>query len=96
MSDIPKNKRSPSKLEAIHQAFKIRTMITNELILTFGYNERREDEHIAKATSYIKDKDQRSEQQHDKLSEGGSVLQNAYLYKRHAQKASREIIYFCS
>jgi hypothetical protein len=63
MSDIPKNKRSPSKLETIHQAYKIRTMITNELILTFGYNEKREDEHIAKATSYIKDKNQRSEQQ---------------------------------
>jgi hypothetical protein len=71
-------------------------MITNELILTFGYSQKREEEHIVRATSYIKDKDQREEQQHDKLSEGGSVLQNAYLYKRHAQKAIREIIYFCS
>jgi hypothetical protein len=63
MSDIPKNKRSPSKLETIHQAYKIRTMITNELILTFGYSQKREEEHIARATSYIKDKDQREEQQ---------------------------------
>jgi hypothetical protein len=63
MSDIPKNKRSVSKLEAVHQAYRIRTMVTNELIMSFGYSQKREDEHIKKVTSYIQDPDDKQEHQ---------------------------------
>jgi hypothetical protein len=63
MSDIPKSRRAVSSLEAIHQAYKIRTMVTNELMLSFGYSQKREDAHIKAVTKYISDPDQKREQQ---------------------------------
>lgn len=61
MSSIPKSKRSESKLEAIHKAYAIRSRITQELLLSFGYSQKKLECHVKKATAYIKDPDEREE-----------------------------------
>lgn len=63
MSDIPKSKRSESKLEAIHRAYGIRKRIMQELIVSFGYSEKRFEQHITKTTAYIKDDEERKTRQ---------------------------------
>lgn len=61
MSNIPKSNRSKSKLEAIHKAYQIRSRITTELLLSFGYSQKKLEKDIHKATSYIKDPDEKEE-----------------------------------
>lgn len=61
MSSIPKSKRSESKLEVIHDAYAIRSRITRELILSFGYSQKKLEHHIRKVTAYIKDANEREE-----------------------------------
>lgn len=72
MSSIPKIRRSESKLEAIHQAYKIRSQVTQELICSFGYSQKKFERHIKKVTSYIKDVEERNTKQQSlrKLEEG--------------------------
>ena len=59
MSNIPKSKRSESKLEALHCAYALRRRITAELMATFGYNQKKVEAHIQKMTSYIQDPEER-------------------------------------
>ena len=55
MSNIPKNKRSESKLEALHRAYDLRRKITAELMATFGYSQKKLEAHVQKMTSYVQD-----------------------------------------
>ena len=59
MSSIPKSKRSESKLEALHRAYELRRRITAELMLTFGYSQRKLDAHIRKMTDFVQDPEER-------------------------------------
>ena len=59
MSNIPKSKRAESKLEALHKAYDIRRRITAELMLTFGYSQRKLDAHVRKMTDYVQDPEER-------------------------------------
>lgn len=59
MSDIPKSRRSLSKLEAVHKAYGIRSRITQELLLSFGYSQRKLEDHVKKVTAYIHDPQER-------------------------------------
>ena len=61
MSGIPKSKRSESKLEALHRAYALRRKITAELMATFGYSQRKLEEHIKKMTSFVQDDEERAE-----------------------------------
>ena len=60
MSNIPKSKRSESKLEALHRAYELRRKITVELMATFGYSQRKFEEYVNKMTSYIQDAEERA------------------------------------
>lgn len=55
MSDIPKSKRRATTLDAQSLAYNLRSEITTELMLTFGYSEKRLEQHIRKVTDYIPD-----------------------------------------
>lgn len=55
MSDIPVSKRKPTTLDALSLAKSIRSAMTTELMLTFGYSAKRLEQHIRKVTSYIQD-----------------------------------------
>lgn len=59
MSDIPKSKRSDSKLEAVHKAYMIRSRITQELLLSFAYSQKKLEDHVKKVTAYISDPQER-------------------------------------
>lgn len=61
MSDIPKSERSESKLEVIHKAYAIRSRITQELLLSFGYSQKKLESHVKKVTAYIRDADEREQ-----------------------------------
>ena len=50
MSDIPKSERSESRLEAQHKAYKIRKMITAELMASFAYSQKKQEKHIKAMT----------------------------------------------
>ncbi len=50
MSDIPKSKRKATTLDAQALAYSIRSEITTELMLTFGYSEKRLKQHLEKVT----------------------------------------------
>lgn len=41
MSDIPKSKRRATTLDAQSLAYNLRSEITTELMLTFGYSEKK-------------------------------------------------------
>ena len=55
MSNIPKSRRKATTLDALALAQNIRSEITTELMLTFGYSEKRLEQHIRKVTDYIQD-----------------------------------------
>ena len=55
MSNIPKSRRKATSLDALALAQNIRSEITTELMLTFGYSEKRLEQHIRKVTDYIQD-----------------------------------------
>lgn len=59
MSDIPKSERSESRLEAQHKAYKIRKMITAELMASFAYSEKKHEKHIQAMTEHIKNEEER-------------------------------------
>lgn len=59
MSQIPKSERSWSPLETQHLVYKLRRRITQELLLSFGYSQKKLEAHVHKATEYIKDKEER-------------------------------------
>lgn len=61
MSDVPKNKRSHSKLHAQHLTFKLRNEITTALMTTFGYSQKKFERHLNKVTAYIGDPAERLE-----------------------------------
>ena len=61
MSDIPKSEQSESKLEVIHKAYAIRSRITQELLLSFGYSQKKLESHVKKVTAYIRDADEREQ-----------------------------------
>ncbi len=61
MSDIVKSKRTDSKLKAQHQCYRLRKMITTELMNSFGYSSKKLEKHIRAMTSYIKDDTVRAE-----------------------------------
>lgn len=80
MSSIPKSKRGESKLEAMHKAYQIRTRILQELMLSFGYSEKKQEEHLAKVTSYIRDPEER-EAQKSRLREREDDFHNWIIEK---------------
>lgn len=55
MSNISKSRRKATSLDALALAQNIRSEITTELMLTFGYSEKRLEQHIRKVTDYIQD-----------------------------------------
>lgn len=55
MSDIPVGKRSKSKLEAQHNAYKIRKTLTMELMRNFGVTQEMLDQYVLKSVAHIKD-----------------------------------------
>ena len=59
MSNIPKSKRSESKLEALHRAYALRRRITAELMATFGYSQKKLEVHIQKMTSFMQTPEER-------------------------------------
>ena len=63
MSDIPKSERSESSLETQHLVYALRRRITTELLTSFGYSEKKLEEHVRKVTVYIKDKEERKARQ---------------------------------
>lgn len=63
MSDIPKSRRSESKLEAVHKAYAIRQRIVQELMISFGYSQKKFEKHIEKVTAYIKNENDRKARQ---------------------------------
>ena len=73
MSNIPKNKRSESKLEALHRAYDLRRKITAELMATFGYSKKKLEAHVQKMTSYVQDPAER-----DKMSKAIRELEDGF------------------
>ena len=63
MSDIPKSERSESSLETQHLVYALRRKITTELLTSFGYSEKKLEEHVKRVTAYIKDKEERKARQ---------------------------------
>lgn len=61
MSEIPKSRRKESKLEVIHKAYRLRSRITNELICSFGYSQKKYEAHLNKAVRHIRDETEREE-----------------------------------
>ncbi len=61
MSSIPKSKRSKSQLEALHEAYMLRWKITAELMASFAYSQRKQEQHIQKLTRHIPDAEARKE-----------------------------------
>lgn len=61
MSDIKQGERAESKLRAQHQAYRVREMITAELMSSFGYSEKRLEKHIRQITSHIRDDQTRAD-----------------------------------
>ena len=59
MSDIPKSERSESRLEAQHKAYKIRKMITAELMTSFASSQKKHEKHIQAMTEHIKNEEER-------------------------------------
>ena len=59
MSNIPKSKRSESKLEALHRAYALRKKITAGLMATFGYSQKRLEAHVQKMTAHVQDAEER-------------------------------------
>lgn len=58
MSSIPKSKRTKSSLQVVHDAYKIRRAITDELLRNFGYNEK----EVAKKLEFLANKMVQEEQ----------------------------------
>ncbi len=73
LSNIPKSKRSESKLEVLHRAYALRRKITAELIATFGYSQRKLEEHVQKMTSYIQDPEE-----HEKMCKAIREVQDSF------------------
>ena len=61
MSDIPKSERSESRLEAQHKAYKIRKMITAELMASFAYSKKKHEKHIQAMTEHIKNEEEKKD-----------------------------------
>lgn len=61
MSEIPKSKRKESKLEVLHKAYKLRARITNELICSFAYSQKKFESHLDKSVRHIRDETEREE-----------------------------------
>ena len=59
MSNIPKSKRSQSKLEALHRAYALRKNITAELMATFGYSQKKLEALVQKMTAHVQDAEER-------------------------------------
>lgn len=61
MSEIPKSKRKESKLEVLHKAYQLRARITNELICSFAYSQKKFESHLDKSVRHIRDETEREE-----------------------------------
>lgn len=46
MSEVPKGRRNHSKLDAQILASDVRRQITTEIMVTFGYSQKKYEEHI--------------------------------------------------
>ena len=73
MSNIPKSKRSESKLEALHRAYELRRKITAELMATFGYSQKKFEAYVKKMTSYVQDSEER-----EKMSKAIRELEDGF------------------
>ena len=73
MSNIPKSKRSESKLEALHRAYALRKKITAELMATFGYSQKKLEAHVQKMTAYVQDPEER-----EKMSKAIREVQDSF------------------
>ncbi len=59
MSEVPKGRRNHSKLDAQILASDIRKQLTTELMVTFGYSQKKYEAHIKALTGYIQDPEER-------------------------------------
>ena len=59
LSNIPKSKRSESKLEALHRAYDLRRKITAELMATFAYSTKKLEAHVQAMTEHVQDSEER-------------------------------------
>ena len=59
MSEVPKGRRNHSKLDAQILASDIRKQITTELMVTFGYSQKKYETHIKALTDYIQNPEER-------------------------------------
>ena len=59
MSEVPKGRRNHSKLEAQTLASDIRGQITTEIMVTFGYSQKKYEDHIKAMTGYIQNPEER-------------------------------------
>ena len=73
MSNIPKSKRSESKLEALHRAYALRKKITAELMTTFGYSQKKLEAHVQKMTAHVQDTEER-----EKMSKAIREVQDSF------------------
>ena len=73
MSNIPKSKRSESKLEALHRAYALRKKITAELMATFGYSQKKLEAHVQKMTAHVQDAEER-----EKMSKAIRELEDSF------------------
>ena len=61
LSNIPKSQRPKSKLETLHKGYALRRRITAELMGSFAYSQRKQEEHITRMTSHLQDEKEREE-----------------------------------
>ena len=59
MSEVPKGRRNHSKLDAQILASDVRRQITTEIMVTFGYSQKKYEEHIKALTGYIQNPEER-------------------------------------
>ena len=86
MSNIPRSKRSESKLEALHRAYALRKKITAELMATFGYSRKKLEAHVHKMTDYVQDPEER-----EKMSKTIKEVQdsfNSWFIKRERDRVA--------
>lgn len=94
MSNIPKSRRKATSLDALALAQNIRSEITTELMLTFGYSEKRLEQHIRKVTDYIQDDAlrERAAAQLRETNQDFSIHPKAITRERRKLKAYKRLL----
>jgi hypothetical protein len=67
---VVKGKRTESKLEAQHLALKLRQELTTDLMLTFGFSQKRLEKNIAHAVAHLQDPAERESEEQRLLAMG--------------------------